>query len=215
MEWPPLITAAATLTGVYLGYRGALRVQQRTIRLERQRHIATVAGEALAAVGELQTALTTYQLQWGRRTTALPTIAVAATELIVAGRDWRKAAPTALRAAHSFHRDREHAAQIALAAPTSRLLSALIAVSLLGDQPLQRAADQLREGVADLLASVGNTKEWKHHITFDSRIHDFRSTVDDTLEQLHRPGWLRRQWQTLFRRAGTARQALLRRARRR
>ncbi|MFE5501332.1 hypothetical protein ACFQ73_02120 [Amycolatopsis japonica] len=206
MEWPPVITAAATLTGVYLGYRGALRVQQRTILLERQRHIATVAGEALAAVGELQATLTTYRLQWGRRTKALPTIAVAATELIVAGRDWMKATPTALRAVDSYHRDREHAAQTALAAPISRLLSALIAVSLLGDRPLQRAADQLREGVADLLASAGNTKEWKHHITaFESRIHDFRSTVDDTLEQLQRPGWLRRQWQTLLRRAEGAR----------
>ena len=94
-----LIAPLGTLAGAFLGFLGALHLQRRTARTARQHRIADLAGEALAAAGELHTALTAYRLHWTGGKPAWPTLAIGLVELLAA-RDLRRAAgPAMLRTA--------------------------------------------------------------------------------------------------------------------
>jgi hypothetical protein len=188
-----LLPAITGLTGVFLGYLGSLHIQRRNTRAELQRRIATTAGEALAAAGELQTALETYRLQWSTWRTTWPTIAIAATDLIAADRAWIKAAPTAFRTADRFRRDRDEAARTTLTAPIARLTTALVAVSFLEYRELRISADALREAVAGLLPLANKTAVRERQLdALNVRIRDFRGSVDRVLDEpreLHSGRW--------------------------
>ncbi|WP_143086457.1 hypothetical protein [Amycolatopsis saalfeldensis] len=86
-------------------------------------------------------------------------LAIAAADVLAAGGDWVKAAPSMFRVVNQFRRDRDEAARTALAALSARLMTALIATSMLDEPQLRASADELRGAIVELLRPATNVAD--------------------------------------------------------
>jgi hypothetical protein len=156
------------------------RLQRRTERTARRTQQITAAAAVLSAVAELQLALMSYRARWTGWSATWPVLAVIVQELIGGGSPlWHQGGVAAVRTATDWRRAQADAAHLAIEAPSTRLIAAMVQVSLAGNAELTAAADKLSAAVAEALQHAGRNSSGESSIhSLDVAIRQFRKAVD-------------------------------------
>jgi hypothetical protein len=166
--------ALATVAAVVAAFWLPVRADRRATAERR----AQLAGEAMASVLDLRTALEGVRVRAYRRPDRWLAPLGVLMELFTAGWPNKERLAASLLRANDINLRSSDFAYTAVSGPIARCYSALAQVSLCGSEDMRLAADQLREAVAELLTQFGNKRKWdKVDRKLDKSIAHFRAVT--------------------------------------